>query len=105
RDPQAREILLFNPQPPYDQDWRGWGPRISLNWQATDHASLHAGGSITTLLPNLWQDDSLCSSVPFTFTPFVAALPGAAVPFENAVTPFDVPPMYTPQGQPVFKTG
>ena len=26
-DHSAKQIFLYNPQPPYDQDWNGWGPR------------------------------------------------------------------------------
>ncbi len=103
-DPGAYQIFVFNPQPPYDTDKRGWGPRISLEWQATDHTSVHAGGSIATLLPNLWQDNFLTGSIPMAFSPYITALPGAPVPFENAVTPFNVPPVYTPEGNLVFAT-
>ena len=30
-DPGVRQIFLYNPQPPYDQDWGGWGPRLSVD--------------------------------------------------------------------------
>lgn len=104
-DPGAYQIFLFNPQPPYGIDLRGWGPRVSFAWQATDKTALHGGGSIVTLLPNLWQDNFLTGSIPMAFSPYITALPGAPVPFENAVTPFNVPPVYTPQGKLVFTTG
>jgi hypothetical protein len=104
-DPGAYQIFLFNPQPPYDTDRRGWGPRLSIAWQATDHTNIHGGGSIVTLLPNLWQDNFLTGSIPMAFTPYISALPGAPVPFENGVTPFNVPPVYTPQGELIFTTG
>jgi len=104
-DPGAYQIFLFNPQPPYDTDRRGWGPRLSIAWQATDHTNVHGGGSIVTLLPNLWQDNFLTGSIPMAFTPYISALPGAPVPFENAVTPFNAPPVYTPQGELIFTTG
>lgn len=101
-DPGAHQILLFDPQPPYDTDYRGWGPRLSIDWQATDHTGFHAGGSIVTLVPNLWQDNSLTGAIPMAFSPYLAALPGAPVDFQNAVTSYDVPPLYTPQGNLVF---
>ncbi len=104
-DPAAYQILLFNPQPPYDTDRRGWGPRLSIAWQATDRTNVHGGGSIVTLLPNLWQDNFLTGSIPMAFSPYISALPGAPVPFENAVTPFNAPPVYTPQGRLIFATG
>jgi len=104
-DPGTYQIFLFNPQPPYDTDWRGWGPRLSLAWQATDRTNIHGGGSIVTLLPNLWQDNFLTGSIPMTFSPYISALPGAPVPFQNAVMPFNAPPVYTPQGDMIFTTG
>jgi hypothetical protein len=104
-DPGAYQIFLFNPQPPYDTDRRGWGPRLSIAWQATDHTNVHGGGSIVTLLPNLWQDNFLTGSLPMAFSPYISALPGAPVPFENAVMPFNAPPVYTPQGELIFTTG
>ncbi len=103
-DPGAYQTFVFDPQPPYDADMRGWGPRISVDWQATNHTIVHAGGSIVTLLPNLWQDNFLTGSIPMAFSPYIAALPGAPVPFENTATRFDVPPVYTPQGELVFTT-
>jgi hypothetical protein len=101
-DPGAHEIFLFDPQPPYDTDYRGWGPRLSLDWQARDHTSFHAGGSIVTLLPNLWQDNVLTGGIPMAFTPYITALPGDPVPFQDSVTSYNVPPFYTPQGDMIF---
>ena len=101
-DPGAYQIFLFNPQPPYQRDWDGWGPRVSADWQATDHTSFHAGASIATLLLNLWQDNSVTGSIPMAFSPFITALPGAPVTFENTVTVFNAPPVFTPEGQLVF---
>ena len=36
-DRTATQILLINPQPPYNQDWNGWGPRLGLDygWAST----------------------------------------------------------------------
>jgi hypothetical protein len=102
--PGAHDTSLFDPQPPYDTDYRGWGPRLSLNWQATDHTSVHAGGSIVTLLPNLWQDNFLTGGIPMAFSPYITALPGAPVPFEDSVTSYNAPPFYAPQGNMIFPT-
>jgi hypothetical protein len=66
---------------------------------------LHAGGAINTILPNLWQDNFLTAAIPFTFAPYVTALPGVSVPFHNTFVPVDLPPAYTIQGGPVFATG
>ena len=48
-DHKAKQIFLYNPQPPYDQDWSGWGPRLSVDYAVTSHTVLHAGGAITII--------------------------------------------------------
>ncbi len=104
-DPGVREKLLVNPQPPYNMDWRGWGPRLSLEWKVASHTTFRAGGAITTILPNLFQDDFLTGGFPFTFDPFFTASPGEPVPFQKSVPHLNLPPVFTPQGEPVFATG
>ncbi|HWY05107.1 MAG TPA: TonB-dependent receptor [Candidatus Acidoferrum sp.] len=104
-DRSARQLLLINPLPPYDQDWNGWGPRLSLDYGVGKHTVLHAGGAITTMIPNLWQDNFLTASIPFAFSPYITALPGVAVPFQDTFVPVNLPTAYTLQGQPVFRTG
>jgi hypothetical protein len=96
---------VINPQPPYNQDWKGWAPRLALDYALGKHTVLHAGGAITTLIPNLWQDNFLTASIPYTFAPFITALPGVAVPFQNTFVPVDLPTAYDIQGQPIFKNG
>ncbi|MGA3193346.1 MAG: hypothetical protein ABSD73_12745, partial [Candidatus Bathyarchaeia archaeon] len=96
---------LVNPQPPYGMDWRGWGPRLSLDWQVTDHTVWHAGGAIATILPNLWQDDFLTGLNPYTVDPLVTAQPNVNVPFANSVTGLALPPIYTVGGQQIYEQG
>ncbi|MGC1451076.1 MAG: TonB-dependent receptor [Candidatus Sulfotelmatobacter sp.] len=104
-DRTATQIMLINPQPPYNQDWNGWGPRLGLDYAAGKHTVLHAGGAINTLLPNLWQDNFLTAGIPFVFSPYITALPGIAVPFQNTYVPENLPTAYNVQGQPIFATG
>ncbi|HUK25978.1 MAG TPA: TonB-dependent receptor [Terriglobales bacterium] len=104
-DRNAAQVYLYNPQPPYRQDWNGWGPRLAVDYGPGKHTMLHAGGAITTLLPNLWQDNFLTGSIPLLFNIFVSALPGAPVPFQNALTPVTLPQPYTTSGQLLFPTG
>ncbi len=75
-DRGATQIVLVNPQPPYDMAWNGWGPRLGLDYGIGAHTVLHAGGAVTTLLPNLWQDNFLTAAIPFVFAPNINALPG-----------------------------
>ena len=104
-DRSASQVVLVNPQPPYDQDWKGWGPRLGADYALGKHTVLHAGGAITTMIPNLWQDNFLTAAIPFVFSPYITALPGVAVPFHDAFVPVNLPTAYTVQGSPIFATG
>jgi hypothetical protein len=104
-DHGAKQILVVNPQPPYNQDWNGWGPRLAVDYAAGKHTLLHAGGAINTILPNLWQDNFLTAGIPFTFAPYLTALPGVSVPFHDAFVPVNLPLAHTIQGAPVLATG
>jgi hypothetical protein len=104
-DRTAKQIMLINPQPPYDQDWSGWGPRLGLDYAMGMHTVLHAGGAITSMIPNLWQDNFLTAAIPYVFAPYITALPGVAVPFQNTFVPENLPTAYNVQGQPIFATG
>ena len=104
-DRTAKQIMLINPQPPYDQDWNGWGPRLGLDYSMGKHTVLHAGGAITSMIPNLWQDNFLTAAIPYVFAPYITALPGVAVPFQNTFVPENLPTAYNVQGQPIFATG
>jgi hypothetical protein len=100
--PGATQEFLFNPQPVYPMDWKGFGPRVTANYRLTDHTVLSAGGSITTQLPNLWQDNFVTGGFPFTVQPLVTALPNTPVPFSNTIVPLQVPEPYTTSGQLLF---
>jgi carboxypeptidase family protein len=103
--PGARQTYLYNPQPAYPFDSNGWGPRAFIDYAARKGTVLHAGGAITTILPNLWQDNFVTGAFPLVFTPVVTALPSVPVPFQNAVVPVTLPAPYTTQGQPLFASG
>ena len=97
--------FYFNPQPPYDQDWKGWGPRLSVDYAVTSHTVLHAGGAITSLVPNLWQDNFLTGAIPLATSLYASALPNVPLPFQNSVVPVTLPPPYTTAGKPLFPNG
>jgi hypothetical protein len=105
RDRNAHQIMLINPQPPYDQDWNGWGPRLGLDYAVGAHTVLHAGGAINTLLPNLWQDNFLTAAIPYVYAPYISALQGVPVPFQNTFVPVSLPTAYDVEGNPIFATG
>jgi hypothetical protein len=101
----AEQTILVNPQPPYNQDWNGWGPRLGLDYAVDKRTVLHVSGAITTGLPNLWQDNFVTAAMPFAYTTFATALPGVWLPFQNTYTPLPLPIAYNTQGQPIFATG
>jgi hypothetical protein len=103
--PGTKQIYLYNPQPPYAMDWNGWGPRLSVDYSLTKHTTLHAGGAITTLLPNLWLENYVTGSFPFIFQPLATAQPGFPLSFQNSVAPITLPPVYTTQGKLLFPSG
>ena len=103
--PGAKQVFLYNPQPVYPLDLNGWGPRVSLDYAVNKHTTLHAGGAITTILPNLWLQNYVTGNFPLVFQPLVTASPDVPVPFQNAVVPEILPPVYTTAGQPLFASG
>ena len=96
---------LVNPQPPYGMDWGGWGPRLGLDWQVTDHTVWHFGGAISTILTNIWQNNFLTGGLPYTVGPLVTAQPNVTVPFADSVTSVALPPIYTLGGQQIYAQG
>ncbi len=104
-DRNAIQTEIINPQPPYDQDWNGWGPRLGVDYGLTKHTVLHAGASVTTLLPNLWQDNALTAAIPYVFAPVIYAQPNEPINFQNQFVPLNLPTAYNIQGQPIFATG
>lgn len=99
---QATLKFVVNPQPPYNKDWNGWGPRVAVDYAFTPHTVLHAGGSLATRLQNLWQENFLTASIPYVFNPYFTAQPGIPVPFQNAVVPLTLPQPYDVDGNLIF---
>ena len=97
--------LLVNPQPGYKLDKNGWGPRVSIEWRAAANTLVRAGGGLTTLLTNLYQDDLLTGDAPFVFIPRLTAAPGQFIPFGRTITPGELPPVYATNGSLIFASG
>lgn len=102
---QGRQTYLINPQPPYGLDWHGWGPRLNVEWRTPGNLIVRAGAGLTTLLPNLWQDNFLTGGTPFVVYPRMTAAPGIPIRFGANITPDQLPRAFTPAGQPVFAAG
>ncbi len=97
--------FIVNPQPGYKLDKNGWGPRLSVDWRVASNTTVHVGGAITTLLVNLWQDNSLTGSTPFVVYPRLTAAAGQSIRYGMTITPQQLPSVYTPDGKLIFASG
>ncbi|WP_371715345.1 carboxypeptidase regulatory-like domain-containing protein [Granulicella sp. L56] len=102
--PSAQEYVI-NPQPGYKEKLNGWGPRLQLTWRASRQLQFHAGGAVTVIPPNIWQDNFLTGSTPFAVYPRLTAAKGAPVPFGFTISPSQLPRAYTPAGADIFASG
>jgi hypothetical protein len=97
--------FVINPQPGFQLDKKGLGPRLALRWHAAAKTQLLAAGGITTSIPNLWNDNALTGSTPFVLYPRATAAPGQPVRFGMTITPEQLPAIYTPGGSLIFASG
>ncbi len=93
---------VVNPQPGYKLALNGFGPRVRISWRVAHDFQISAGGAITTIPPNIWQDNSLTGSTPFVVYPRFTATPGSPVPFGVPIIPSQLPEAYTPAGNNIF---
>jgi hypothetical protein len=96
---------VVNPQPGYRTEWKGWGPRAQAAWQISDKWQAHAGGAITVIPPNIWQDNFLTGSTPFAVLPRLLSAANAPIHYGFQLTPSELPRAYTPAGNDIFPTG
>jgi hypothetical protein len=101
----SQQEYLDNPQPGYKFDWGGVAPRVQLDWMIKPTLHLHAGGGITTIPPNIWQDNFLTGGVPFVIYPHLIAAAHAPIQYGFQITSAELPTFYTPSGQNVFASG
>ena len=101
----AQQQYLDNPQPGYRFNWNGVAPRVQVDWRIKDTLHIHAGGALTTIPPNIWQDNFLTGAVPFVIYPHVTAAARAPVLYGFQITSAQLPTFYTPSGENVFASG
>lgn len=97
--------FVINPQPGYRFNLNGLGPRVQLDWLAGYQIHVRAGGGITTIPPNLFQDNSLTGSTPFAVYPRLTSAPTGPIPYGFQITSNELPRVYTPDGQDIFANG
>lgn len=96
---------LVNPQPVYRVEGNNWGPRLRLSWQAAHDLWIRAGGALTTIPPNIWQDNSLTGAAPYVDYPRLTAAPGAPLSIGTRILPSELPGVYTPTGINILASG
>ena len=102
--PTGQEYVV-NPQPGYRFEWTGVAPRIQLDWRVKGSLHLHAGGGITTIPPNIWQDNFLTGAVPYVIYPHITPTAGAVIPYGFQITSAQLPTFYSLSGQNVYASG
>ncbi len=93
---------VINPQPGYQTDWHAFQPRVQVSWQAAEKVLVRAGGSVMTVPPNLWQDNSLTGTTPFAVYPRLISAAVAPIHYGFTITPAETPAVYTPSGTNIF---
>jgi hypothetical protein len=96
---------LINPQPTYQTDGNGWGPRVQVEWNAPLAVHVHMGGAITVIPPNIWQDNLLTGSTPYVVYPRVNAAQNGEISYGFQITPDELPQVYNTAGGNVLASG
>ena len=94
--------FLVNPQPGYESSRYNWQPRVQLDWHASPATTFHAGGGITTIPPNIWQDNMLTGGTPFVIYPRITSTAGTPIAYGYQIEPSQLPRVYTTSGQDMF---
>ncbi len=97
--------LLIRPDPAYRFDPGGFGPRLGIEWRAAKDTLIRAGAGVTTILINLWQNNTLTGNAPFVLYPRLTAAPGQPIRFGTTITPGQLPAVYSTSGESVFASG
>jgi hypothetical protein len=94
-----------NPQPGYKSSWNGWGPRVQVSWSPEKNLSFHAGGAVTVIPFNIWQDNLLTGSTPFADYPRRQSSSAAPLAYGFAITPDMLPTAYDLSGNDILANG
>jgi hypothetical protein len=103
--PDGGTQYAVNPQPGYRHQWAEFAPRVQVDWRVSGSLHVHAGGGITTIPPNIWQDNFLTGAVPYVIYPHVTATTSAPVPYGFQITSAELPTIYSASGQELYADG
>jgi hypothetical protein len=101
-DTEFGQEFLVNPRPGYESSRYNWQPRVQLDWHASPATTFHAGAGITTIPPNIWQDNMLTGGTPFVVYPRITSTAGAPIAYGYQIEPSQLPRVYTTSGQDMF---
>lgn len=96
---------VVNPQPGYATTWNGWGPRIQVSWAPQSNFTIHAGGAVTVIPPNIWQDNMLTGATPFVVYPRRQSSASAPLDYGFQITPSMLPKAYDLRGNDILANG
>jgi hypothetical protein len=96
---------VVNPQPGYSTTLNGWGPRVQISWAPLKNFSAHAGGAVVVIPPNIWQDNMLTGSTPFSINPRRQSSATAPLPYGFTITPSILPIAYDLGGNNILAKG
>ena len=97
--------FVVNPQPGYSTTWNGWGPRVQLSWAPRSNFTAHAGGAVTIVPPNIWQDNMLTGNTPFAVYPRRQSSATAPLAYGFTITPSMLPKAYDMKGNDLLANG
>jgi hypothetical protein len=96
---------VVNPQPGYSTTWNGWGPRTQISWAPLKNFTAHAGGAVMVIPPNIWQDNMLTGSTPFSISPRRQSSSSAPLAYGFTITPSMLPIAYDLSGNSILAKG
>jgi hypothetical protein len=96
---------VVNPQPGYSTTWNGWGPRTQISWAPLKNFTAHAGGAVMVIPPNIWQDNMLTGSTPFSISPRRQASSSVPLAYGFTITPSMLPIAYDLSGNSILAKG
>jgi hypothetical protein len=96
---------VVNPEPSYKNTWNGWGPRVQISWAPGKNLSVHAGGGVTVIPFNIWQDNLLTGSTPFADYPRRQSASATPLAYGFTITPAMLPIAYDLSGNNILAHG
>jgi len=96
---------VVNPLHGYSTTWNGWGPKVQISWAPLKNFAAHAGGAVTVIQPNIWQDNLLTGATPFENYPRRQSSSSAPLAYGFTITPSMLPIAYDLSGNDILAEG